>query len=74
MKRVMTEIPSSYSTLLLMYNCISYLQIRVKHMISQGAIEQSPMTSGYNRSNMINPGSILETNTENLMRMVNFKN
>jgi len=43
-------------------------------MISQGgAIEQSPMTSGYNRSNMINPGSILETNTENLMRMVILK-
>ena len=30
-------------------------------MLSQGAIEQSSMTSRYNRSNMINSGSILET-------------
>ncbi|KAL2342236.1 hypothetical protein Fmac_010176 [Flemingia macrophylla] len=49
-----------------------YHQIRVKHMLSQGAIEQSPMTSGYNRSNMTNSGRILETNTENLMRMVSY--
>ncbi|KAL2617245.1 hypothetical protein AAZV13_08G174800 [Glycine max] len=48
------------------------LQIRVKHMLSQGAIEQSSMTSGYNRSNMINSGRILETNTENLVRMVSY--
>jgi len=41
-------------------------------MLSQGAIEQSSMTSGYNRSNMINSGRILETNTENLVRMVIF--
>ncbi|KAG4980911.1 hypothetical protein JHK82_034157 [Glycine max] len=49
-----------------------YHQIRVKHMLSQGAIEQSSMTSGYNRSNMINSGRILETNTENLVRMVSY--
>lgn len=39
-------------------------------MISQGAIEQNSMTSGYNRLNMTNSGRILETNTENLLRMV----
>ncbi|ESW20522.1 hypothetical protein PHAVU_006G216200 [Phaseolus vulgaris] len=59
------------SSCVLYYSYSDY--IRVKHMISQGgAIEQSPLTSGYNRSNMINPGSILETNTENLMRMVSY--
>ncbi|BAT86759.1 hypothetical protein VIGAN_05006800 [Vigna angularis var. angularis] len=58
------------SSCVLYYNYSDY--IRVKHMISQGSIEQSPMASGYNRSNMINPGSILETNTENLMRMVSY--
>ncbi|MCI15249.1 ATP-dependent DNA helicase Q-like 4A-like, partial [Trifolium medium] len=39
-------------------------------MLSLGAIEQSPMPSGYSRSNAINSGRILETNTENLLRMV----
>lgn len=70
MKQVMIEILPPYLLLLFISNCISYLQIRVKHMLSQGAIEQSSMTSGYNRSNMINSGRILETNTENLVRMV----
>lgn len=41
-------------------------------MLSQGAIEQTPMTSGYNRLNVTNSGRILETNTENLLRMVLF--
>lgn len=39
-------------------------------MISQGAIEQSPLPSGYHRFNIANSGRILETNTENLLRMV----
>lgn len=46
------------------------VQIRVKHMISQGAIEQTPFASGYNRTNMGYSGRLLETNTENLLRMV----
>jgi bloom syndrome protein len=46
------------------------LQIRVKHMISQVVVEQSPLASGYNRINVANPGRILETNTENILRMV----
>ncbi|KAL5176217.1 ATP-dependent DNA helicase Q-like 4A [Glycine soja] len=58
------------SSCILYYNYSDY--IRVKHMLSQGAIEQSSMTSGYNRSNMINSGRILETNTENLVRMVSY--
>lgn len=43
-------------------------QIRVKHMISQGGVDQSPMATGYNR--VPSSGRILETNTENLLRMV----
>lgn len=39
-------------------------------MISQGSIEQSSFSSGYNRPNSANSGRILETNTENLLRMV----
>lgn len=39
-------------------------------MISQGGIEQSPFPSGSNRVNIANSGRILETNTENLLRMV----
>lgn len=39
-------------------------------MISQGVIEQSPLASGYNRTNTANSGRVLETNTENLLRMV----
>ena len=39
-------------------------------MISQGATEQSPLVSGYNRTNLGSSGRILETNTENLLRMV----
>lgn len=57
--------------LILYVTCPSkYLQIRVKHMITQGAVEQSPMPSGYSRSINANSGRILETNTENLLRMV----
>lgn len=39
-------------------------------MISQGSMDQSSFSSGYNRSNSANSGRILETNTENLLRMV----
>lgn len=39
-------------------------------MISQGSIEQTPFTSGYNRTTSSNSGRILETNTDNLLRMV----
>lgn len=46
------------------------LQIRVKHMLTQGAVEQSPFASGQNRSYMASSGRVLETNTENLLRMV----
>ncbi|KAL6180613.1 hypothetical protein ACLB2K_047274 [Fragaria x ananassa] len=55
-------------------SCVLYYSysdyIRVKHMISQGAIEKSSLTHGQNRMNTANSGTILETNTENLLRMV----
>ncbi|KAK8624994.1 hypothetical protein V6N13_089878 [Hibiscus sabdariffa] len=56
------------SSCLLYYSYSDY--IRVKHMISQGAAEQSPLVTGYSRFN--NSGRILETNTENLLRMVSY--
>ncbi|PPD89854.1 hypothetical protein GOBAR_DD13201 [Gossypium barbadense] len=56
------------SSCLLYYSYSDY--IRVKHMISQGAAEQSPLITGHSRFN--NSGRILETNTENLLRMVSY--
>ncbi|XP_062077326.1 ATP-dependent DNA helicase Q-like 4A isoform X2 [Humulus lupulus] len=58
------------SSCVLYYSYSDY--IRVKHMISQGAIEQSPFMSRNNRVNTSNSGRILETNTENLLRMVSY--
>ncbi|XP_023553062.1 ATP-dependent DNA helicase Q-like 4A isoform X1 [Cucurbita pepo subsp. pepo] len=58
------------SSCVLYYSYSDY--IRVKHMISQGATEQSPLVSGYNRTNLGSTGRILETNTENLLRMVSY--
>lgn len=57
------------SSCVLYYSYSDY--IRVKHMVSQGVIEQSP-ASGYNRNNMGTSGRMLETNTENLLRMVSY--
>ncbi|XP_021901514.1 ATP-dependent DNA helicase Q-like 4A isoform X2 [Carica papaya] len=56
------------SSCVLYYSYSDY--IRVKHMISQGVAEQGTLTPGYNR--MANSGRILETNTENLLRMVSY--
>lgn len=39
-------------------------------MLSQGALEQNSFASGYSRTNITNHGRTLETNTENLLRMV----
>ncbi|RVW28361.1 ATP-dependent DNA helicase Q-like 4A [Vitis vinifera] len=58
------------SSCVLYYSYSDY--IRVKHMITQGVVEQSPLASGQNRSNMASSGRILETNTENLLRMVSY--
>ncbi|KAL0732632.1 hypothetical protein Bca4012_008841 [Brassica carinata] len=53
-------------------SCVLYYgygdYIRVKHMISQGGVDQSPMASGYNR--VASSGRLLETNSENLLRML----
>ncbi|XWS54876.1 hypothetical protein CRYUN_Cryun10bG0127200 [Craigia yunnanensis] len=58
------------SSCLLYYSYSDY--IRVKHMISQGVgvAKQSPLATGYSRFN--NSGRILETNSENLLRMVSY--
>lgn len=39
-------------------------------MISQGVMEQNPFTYRKSGVNSTNSGGILETNTENLLRMV----
>ncbi|ESQ29381.1 hypothetical protein EUTSA_v10023226mg [Eutrema salsugineum] len=56
------------SSCVLYYSYSDY--IRVKHMISQGGPGQGPTTMGYNR--LASAGRILETNTENLLRMVSY--
>ncbi|XP_010269421.1 PREDICTED: ATP-dependent DNA helicase Q-like 4A isoform X2 [Nelumbo nucifera] len=58
------------SSCLLYYSYSDY--IRVKHMISQGVIEQSPLALGSGRISGTNAGRILETNVENLLRMVSY--
>ncbi|KAI3445622.1 hypothetical protein Pfo_002287 [Paulownia fortunei] len=58
------------SSCVLYYSYSDY--IRVKHMISQGVVEQTPFASGYNRANNAPSGRLLETNTENLLRMVSY--
>ncbi|CAF2040306.1 unnamed protein product [Brassica napus] len=52
-----------------LYYCYSDY-IRVKHMISQGGPGQSTMTTGYNR--IASSGRTLESNTDNLLRMVSY--
>ncbi|KAL0651195.1 hypothetical protein Bca4012_093886 [Brassica carinata] len=55
-------------------SCVLYYgygdYIRVKHMISQVGAEQNTMANGYNR--VASSGRLLETNTENLLRMVRY--
>ncbi|XP_074275910.1 ATP-dependent DNA helicase Q-like 4A isoform X2 [Silene latifolia] len=46
--------------------------IRVKNMLSQGVAEQSPFTYAQNRPSSTNSGRIIETNMENLLRMVSY--
>lgn len=58
------------SSCVLYYSYSDY--IRVKHMISQGTVEQSPFGSGYGRSNVAASGRNLESNMENLLRMVSY--
>ncbi|KAJ8452816.1 hypothetical protein Cgig2_014579 [Carnegiea gigantea] len=58
------------SSCVLFYSYGDY--IRVKHMLSQGAVEQSPFTAGQNRLSSTNSGRIVDTNMENLLRMVSY--
>ncbi|KAK6915965.1 Helicase, C-terminal [Dillenia turbinata] len=58
------------SSCVLYYSYSDY--IRVKHMISQGNVEQSPILSAFNRMNVANFGRVLGMNTENLLRMVSY--
>ena len=52
-------------------SCVLYFSysdyIQVRHMITQGAVEQSLLAYGQNHSNMASSGKILETNTKNLL-------
>jgi bloom syndrome protein len=56
------------SSCVLYYSYTDY--IRVKHMISQGGLGQGQMKMGYNCK--ASSGRMLETNTENLLRMVSY--
>ncbi|KZV22716.1 DNA helicase (RECQl4A) isoform 2 [Dorcoceras hygrometricum] len=58
------------SSCVLYYSYSDY--IRVKHMISQGVVEQTPFAPGYKRASTAPSGRLLETNTENLLRMVSY--
>ncbi|XP_038989126.1 ATP-dependent DNA helicase Q-like 4A [Phoenix dactylifera] len=58
------------SSCVLYYNYSDY--IRVKHMLTQGVIEQSPVSIGTRRNSLASNDRVLETNIENLLRMVNY--
>ncbi|EPS70667.1 hypothetical protein M569_04093, partial [Genlisea aurea] len=58
------------SSCVLYYSYADY--IRVKHMISQGVTEQPYSGTGNYRSSTPTSGKLLETNTENLLRMVSY--
>lgn len=58
------------SSCVLYYSYSDY--IRVKHMLSHGAVEQTSFASGHPRAGTANSGRTLETNTENLLRMVSY--
>ncbi|WOL11143.1 hypothetical protein Cni_G19904 [Canna indica] len=58
------------SSCVLYYNYSDY--IRVKHMLTQGVIEQSPLTSTSRRNFLASNDRVLETNIENLLRMVSY--
>ncbi|KAD4179413.1 hypothetical protein E3N88_28004 [Mikania micrantha] len=57
------------SSCVLYYSYSDY--IRVKYMLSHGGVEQSSFTSGQSRAGSTNSGR-LETNSENLLRMVSY--
>ncbi|KAL0908281.1 hypothetical protein M5K25_022769 [Dendrobium thyrsiflorum] len=58
------------SSCVLYYNYSDY--IRVKHMLTQGVIDQSPFAAGSRRNLPTSTDRVLETNIENLLRMVNY--
>lgn len=74
---VMIRMLGWINKLLLMILIVPFIflgaQIRVKHMISQGALEQSPFASGSRCFSLTNSDKVLETNIENLLRMVNLQ-
>ncbi|ONK58030.1 uncharacterized protein A4U43_C09F7220 [Asparagus officinalis] len=57
-------------------SCVLYYSygdyIRVKHMLTQGVIEQTPLAYGSRRGAFTNNDRVLETNIENLLRMVSY--
>ncbi|XP_020110076.1 ATP-dependent DNA helicase Q-like 4A isoform X2 [Ananas comosus] len=58
------------SSCVLYYNYSDY--IRVKYMLSQGVVEQSPLTSGSRGAFSASSDRVFETNIENLLRMVSY--
>ncbi|XP_020593878.1 ATP-dependent DNA helicase Q-like 4A isoform X2 [Phalaenopsis equestris] len=58
------------SSCVLYYNYSDY--IRVKHMLTQGVIDQSPFSAGSRRYLPSSTDRVFETNIENLLRMVNY--
>ncbi|KAG9444163.1 hypothetical protein H6P81_015503 [Aristolochia fimbriata] len=58
------------SSCILYYNYGDY--IRVKHMLTQGVIEQNPFSSGSRIAAGGNQERVLQTNIENLLRMVSY--
>ncbi|KAK9110147.1 hypothetical protein Sjap_018207 [Stephania japonica] len=58
------------SSCVLYYSYSDY--IRVKHMISQGVVEQSTYASVPRRNSNASSDRVLETNIENLLRMVHY--
>ncbi|URE10634.1 RQC [Musa troglodytarum] len=58
------------SSCVLYYNYSDY--IRVKHMLTQGMIEQSPLASASRRNSIVSNDRVFETNIENLSRMVSY--
>ncbi|KAI3882503.1 hypothetical protein MKW92_021726, partial [Papaver armeniacum] len=57
------------SSCVLYYSYTDY--IRVKNMLTHGAVEPGPFAAGYRRTSLTN-SQLLETNIDNLLRMVSY--
>lgn len=55
-----------------MHSFLLSMKIRVKHMLTQGVMDQSPFTAGSRRYLPASTDRVLETNIENLLSMVSW--